>query len=328
MQFETNRLVLSERHKTVGLKLGKIGLIVVDYAAGVAVPDEVAAAIFGVAADEPMQRDSFHNCIHADDRETIVALVDDLILSQDEDVTEFTHRIHGANGEVRWVHARKQLYRDPESAPGTAVSAVAAVQDITERKRADEANEYLMRELQHRTLNVTAIVSALARMVYDAGPADQFWKRFEPRVQNLVRNMRLNVKGERIGLRDALDAALSPYRNPQSQTVTIEGDDVALDAQQSQTFAMVFHELATNSLKHGALGGHNPKLTISATREAPDRFLFRWEETRTEPAPASKRVGFGTQILEDFAAISLGGSASQALTDESYLYEVRFRPGA
>lgn len=324
MRFVKNSLMLNEDHKTVGLKLGRIGLVIIDYNTNVAIPDALAAEIFGLAPGEPIVRDTFHERIHPDDQAEIIALVDDLIAADNRDMIEFTHRIIATDGEIRWVHARKQLYREQTVLGGQQATAVAAVQDITERKRTEESTQYLMRELQHRTLNVTAITSAIARMVFDAGPPESFLDRFEPRIRNLVENMRIESRGEGIDLRRALNIALSPYYDPARHHVTITGETVVLDGQQSQTLAMVFHELATNSLKYGALGKQGLALRVSWKRDEAGTVLLKWAETRQEPAPSSRRAGFGTQILEDFAAMALHGMSRQHFDDLTYTYHLSF----
>lgn len=324
MRFIKNSLMLNEDHKTVGLELGRIGMVIIDYAQNVARPDALAAQMFGLEAGEVIARDKFHERIHPDDRAEIVAMVDDLIAADNRDVIEFTHRIIAADGEIRWVHARKQLYREDGSLVGPPVTAVAAVQDITERKRAEEASQYLMRELQHRTLNVTAVTSALARMVYDAGPPESFLERFEPRIRNLVETMKIESRGEGINLRRALEIALSPYFDPARHKVTITGPSVALDSQQAQTLAMVFHELATNSIKHGALGQRGLSLAVSWERDQAGMVSLRWAETRHEPVTETRHKGFGTQILEDFAAMALNGKSRQVFDDCTYTYHLSF----
>lgn len=324
MRIVRNNLVLNEDHKTVGLKLGRIGMIIIDYAENVAVPDALAAEIFGLDADEVIARDTFHGRIHPDDQDGIIALVDDLIAADNRDVIEFTHRIVAADGEIRWVHARKQLYREQGASDGPPAAAVAAVQDITERKRAEEASRYLMRELQHRTLNVTAITSSLARMVYHAGSPETFLERFEPRIRNLVENMRIESRGEGMDLRRALDIALSPYFDAARHNVAIEGEPIALDGQQSQTLAMVFHELATNSVKYGALGQSGLRLSVKWARDHEGMVALSWTETRQEAATGMRRAGFGTQILEDFASMALNGHPQQTFDDLSYCYTLRF----
>lgn len=324
MRFVKDSLMLNEDHKTVGLKLGRIGLVIIDYNTNVAIPDALAAEIFGLAPGEPIARDTFHERIHPEDQAEIIALVDDLIAADNRDVIEFTHRIIATDGEVRWVHARKQLYREQAVLGGQPATAVAAVQDITERKRAEESSQYLMRELQHRTLNVTAITSAIARMVFEAGPPESFPDRFEPRIRNLIENMRIESRGEGIDLRRALDIALSPYYDPARHHVTITGETVALDGQQSQTLAMVFHELATNSLKYGALGKQGLALCVSWERDEAGKVSLEWTETRQEPAPPTRRSGFGTKILEDFAAMALNGKSRQQFDDLTYSYHLSF----
>ena len=58
-----------------------------------------------------------------------------------------------------------------------------------------------------------------------------------------------------MGLRDVLTEILQPFglNEGQGHRFLIEGDDIRLQPKTALTLAMVFHELATNAVKHGAL---------------------------------------------------------------------------
>lgn len=182
---------LTEGHKSMALALAGVGLTVVDYVADTVIPDERAADIFGLEPNKAISRDQFHERIHPDDRSLVLAEVDKLIDPAYEDVIEVTHRTIDAAGEIRWVQARKRLYRDPDCPSAKAVSGVAAVLDITARKKAEQAADFLIKELEHRTRNAITVISSIARMIYDAGDPDTFWQRFEPRINALAANSKV-----------------------------------------------------------------------------------------------------------------------------------------
>ena len=92
--------------------------------------------IFGLAPDQPPppSRERYFAIIHEDDRARVRATVDAAI----ETGTPYSldHRIVRPDGEVRIVHQEAELIYDSEGEPS---HLVGTVQDITERKRAEQA---------------------------------------------------------------------------------------------------------------------------------------------------------------------------------------------
>lgn len=315
--------LLDEGQKTMGLELAGVALIVVDYVADTVTPDPMAAELFGLSPNQPVSRDAFHARIHPDDLPQVLAEVEKLIDPDFDDMIEVVHRTLASDGRIRWVHARKKLYRGTDERGKAPVSGVAAILDITGRKQAEEATAFLMRELQHRTANIVTVVSAIARMVSRAGPPETFLQRFEPRVGNLAQNLKLREAKEHVTLRATIDAALTPFLTNALVNVVLEGPDVSVTPHDSQVYAIIIHELATNSVKHGALTQVGAAVHISWATDKDGGILFRWQETRRLPADRPRDAGFGTQMLEQFAALSLNGEATQSFEEFGYLYELR-----
>jgi hypothetical protein len=61
--------------------------------------------------------------------------------------------------------------------------------------------------------------------------------------------------------------------------------------------ALALHELATNSVKYGALSVGTGALSV-VWRSEGDRMTLRWTETGGPPVRKPKARGFGTKILE------------------------------
>ncbi|MGA7924917.1 MAG: PAS domain-containing protein, partial [Candidatus Sulfotelmatobacter sp.] len=81
--------------------------------------------------------------MHPDDRERVLAAVEDVVRSGVNAATE--HRVVRPTGEVRTVQAIGTVKRD---ASGRAYEIFGTVQDITDRKRAEEERQTLSRDLQ------------------------------------------------------------------------------------------------------------------------------------------------------------------------------------
>jgi len=178
------------------------------------------------------------------------------------------------------------------------------LRDITERKRAAEAEKMLLRELQHRTSNLLGVVQAIAHSTLSAGPLDQAKKAFEDRLQALARAHRYLSKSNRQGvsLREMLRDSLEPF----AARISFDGPNVTLSAKDAQNLSLAVHELATNAVKYGALSKTDGKVGISWDDSASgsDRVLkFRWQERGGPPVIPPKRSGFGTTLLRSFGEI-------------------------
>ena len=118
---------------------------------------------------------------------------------------------------------------------GDTNMSLAIVVDITERKRSQEINQILMREIQHRSQNLLAVIQAVAHMSFsdDYSPA-QARKAFEARLQALARaNGRLNKSNwSGVNLSEIVRTELEPF----ADRTTVEGVDIVLGAQSAQNF--------------------------------------------------------------------------------------------
>jgi two-component sensor histidine kinase len=89
---------------------------------------------------------------------------------------------------------------------------------------------------------------------------------------------------------------------------------VALDPQQTLSFAMALHELYTNALKYGALLTDAGRITLAwSTTPPPDpRLKLEWRETEA-PADTGAEAGFDTGA--DAAAGTGAGTGAEAGSD-------------
>ncbi len=135
---------------------------------------------------------------------------------------------------------------------GNENMSLAIVIDITERKHSAEREALLVRELQHRTKNLLAVVQALAlRSLRGDCTLDEARETFVGRLGALARaDQRLTDSAWKgTSLKEVVASELRPFAG----RFKIEAADVVLSPQAAQNFALALHELATNASKHGAL---------------------------------------------------------------------------
>jgi PAS domain S-box-containing protein len=232
----------------------------------------------------------------------------DASLSRFED--EF--RIRRADtGEERWIATRGEILRNAE---GQALVVRGVNFDVTERRRAEERQTLLAREVDHRAKNALAVVQSIIALTRDADP-DQFRAAVTGRIAALARAHTLLARDgwNSAGLRELIEEEVAPYRVGAEalDRVTLLGPDVALAPGAAQPLAMALHELATNAAKHGALGAPGGRVAIRWEALPDGGLSLRWSETRVQPlvAPPARR-GFGYSVIRNTVERQLGGSCA------------------
>jgi two-component sensor histidine kinase len=171
--------------------------------------------------------------------------------------------------EVRWVSARG-LGND-EGLHRGQMSGVFL--DVTGRKQAEEGHELLAGEMSHRVKNLLAIAVGLTNLTSRstttaAEMAKQLTDRLTAlgRAHDLVRPLP-GLQGRAALLGDLITVLLAPYDDTGafSGRVRVSVPRMGIGEQSSTSLALVIHELATNSLKYGALSVDTGLLDISGT---------------------------------------------------------------
>ena len=169
--------------------------------------------------------------------------------------------------------------------------------DITDQVRAQERQRLLVDELNHRVKNTLATVQAIAQQTLrNAATPERFAEAFESRLMALSKthNALTDSHWTGAGLRQILWQELSPYG---AERVAMNGVDVQLSARLALTLGMVFHELATNAAKYGALSDGG-RLVVSWSVDADDDLSLDWRESGGPPATPPARRGFGSRLIE------------------------------
>jgi two-component sensor histidine kinase len=116
-----------------------------------------------------------------------------------------------------------------------------------------------------------------------------------------------------VNLRDLIERILQPFglNDLRVARFAVAGDDVRLRPKPALTLAMVFHELATNAAKYGALSndavGHiNITWKVERSHNG-KRMRLRWQESGGPPVSRPRRKGFGSRLIKGGLAQELDG---------------------
>jgi two-component sensor histidine kinase len=180
---------------------------------------------------------------------------------------------------------------------GNIIGAVNCFQDITERKWAEEREQILAREVDHRAKNLLALVQATVQLTH-ADTVKDFKTAIEGRLQALSNAHSLIAQSRWAGvdLHSLVMEELAPYRAAETSRAHINGPEVVLEPKSAQTIAMVLHELTTNAVKYGALSVSSGRLLIEWSR-GETQLVIRWSEADGPPVKPPSREGFGTRVI-------------------------------
>jgi two-component sensor histidine kinase len=183
--------------------------------------------------------------------------------------------------------------------------AMRMIGQTKELQDAIEQQETLTREMSHRVKNLLAITSSIVSMTGQtaANPkemTDSVLGRLNALAQShaLIRRT-ADVPDQRNGdLESAIETILRPYdRDARSRRhSTLSGPPVQLGEHALTSLALVFHEMATNAAKYGALSTPQGHVHAQWRIEA-DRLLISWRETGGPKVNGTpKAQGFGGKL--------------------------------
>ena len=172
--------------------------------------------------------------------------------------------------------------------------------DYLERKRSEETEKTLVREIQHRSNNLLAVIQSIAnRSLSGSRTLAEAKEAFETRLHALARTNQQLIKSNWSGvnLNELVRLELKPF----AERTIVDGINVMLNPQHAQNFSLALHELATNAVKYGALSNGSGKVGVSwwlTTQANNNKLKFKWQESGGPPVIVPTSQGFGTTLVK------------------------------
>lgn len=208
---------------------------------------------------------------------------------------------------------------------GTIVGASKIARDITERRRAEEHQRLLLREMDHRVKNLFALSSGVVGLsARSAKTPEELSSSVQARLAALARAhaLTLAITSEGNDRREQasttmhalIQTILLPYEGRTEggePRIVVSGADIPIGGGAVMSFALLLHEFTTNAAKYGALLSPSGTITIVCSKEG-DAFVLIWTERDGPPvAQRPEGEGFGTTLARATVERQLEGTISR-----------------
>jgi PAS domain S-box-containing protein len=225
----------------------------------------------------------------------------------------------GGRGEGWYIGTYTPL---PPGPSGEARVSFVVI-DVTEKKRAEERQALLMREVDHRAKNALAVVQAVVQLS-QGDTVEAYRRAVQGRIASLARVHTLLADERWTGadLRRLIEDELEPYRTDRQTRILLDGPSYALAPAVAQSIGLVIHELTTNAAKYGALRDPDGRLNISWRLAQAGDLEIVWRERTGKPTRAPAGGGFGFRMLQQLIERQLGGRWKIDGEEEGLTYSI------
>lgn len=288
------------------------------------VMDPTGYRLWGASREGPLSFEDLSAKIHPADRDRVRAAF------------SATRAIVGAyeidfrilvGHDVRWISARGQ--GNDEGIRNRNMTGIFL--DVTGRKQAEEGHELLAGEMSHRVKNLLAVASGLTQITSRSSSsiedmAKQLTQRLKAlgRAHDLVRPLP-GDQGEAALLGDLFTVLLAPYEEEGAFAgrIRVAVPRMGVGEAAATGLALLIHELATNSLKYGALSVPEGTLDVSGSMIGDDVEVVWTEQGGPEVSPPEGAGGYGSKLLSRIMTGHLGGTISHNWSESGVLVKLR-----
>ena len=217
------------------------------------------------------------------------------------------------------VSGRSAPWTDEEIAVAESIriSLLEVILRITDEsamqaKRAQEKQELLIAELNHRVRNILNLIRGLVNQSrFEATDTQTLVELISGRVKSLA-TAHDNITRENwsaASLKSLIKNEAEAYATGKNDRIVIKGADCLIEPEAYTVLALVLHEMMTNSAKYGSLSDNSGSLQIDLSYGEYGELLFHWKERGGPPVKPPTRRGFGSAIIENSIPHELKGTA-------------------
>ncbi|MEG3178890.1 HWE histidine kinase domain-containing protein [Sphingomonas sp. RB3P16] len=291
--------------------------------------DDDAHDLWGIPHDVDVQFEDLSAHIHPADRDRVRAAFAATRALIGPYEIDFRIMI---DDELKWISARGQ--GDDAGIVKRVLSGVFI--DVTGRKQAEESRELLAGEMSHRVKNLLSIASGLTTITSRSTTTSQemateLTLRLTAlgRAHDLVRPVPGQTEAASALLGDLLTVLLAPYDDlgAFSGRIRVSVPRMRVGETSTTILAMVVHELATNSLKYGALSVDTGTLDVSCSTHNEDVTVIWTERGGPKVEQPTGPGGYGSKLIERSVTGHLRGSIKYDWAEHGVVVTIQVSPG-
>jgi two-component sensor histidine kinase len=218
----------------------------------------------------------------------------------------------------KWLLLRAQIME-----AGPSLRIVGVVVDVTRQKQAEERQQILAHELEHRIKNILTMVSAIVSQTLRGTELHDREAVLLARVRALAEAQSL-LTGPGLSeaaLADVVRSALRPF---DGLPISLSGPHLSIGPKMALSLSLAVNELATNAVKYGALSSDQGRVDMAwSFDERKDSFELQWVESGGPAVQPPQKRGFGSRLIERGLAQDLGGSVRLEFKPEGIVCTIR-----
>ena len=218
---------------------------------------------------------------------------------------------------------------------GRVIGASKIARDITERRRSQERQALLLKEMNHRVKNLFTLAGSVVTLsAHSAATPKELAEAVRERLGALARAHELTLP-DLTEIRDKSDRTTSltalvrtivaPYLSEDDARVAINGPEVPISGSAVMSMALLLHETATNAAKYGALSSQHGHVDVSWLVWN-EQLLLAWREHGGPTLEGqSDHEGFGSLLTRLTVTGQLGGKISRDWNQEGLTVNLTVR---
>src|SRR5215467_1266397 len=170
----------------------------------------------------------------------------------------------------------------------TLLEVILQLSDLAARERrgAQERQELMIAELNHRIRNILSLVRGLVAQSRDTAlSTEEFAAVLGGRIQALARahDQITSLNWAPVALKALVESEAGAYLGSRAGRIRMVGPEVALDPKAFATLALVVHEMMTNSAKYGALADSTGQGDVDWRLDQNASLVIEWKKRGGPP---------------------------------------------
>jgi two-component sensor histidine kinase len=240
-----------------------------------------------------------------------------------------------ASFEINGPDERYFEFRLDAVAAGSDRFLLLTVIELTEEYRREQRLRALLRELNHRSKNLLAIILSVASQTARNVPTlADFLVKFRGRLYSISHSQDLITDANWHGARfqDLVRSQADKYYEGPQDALSLHGSDPMLSPNEALHIGLAIHELFVDAIALGEEGSSFPTIVVSCrdkTYEGEPGLEIEWRQMNPPGASGPDRDdatldGFHSAVLERITPTAVGGSADYSATDTGLRYRLHF----